>query len=109
VADFTTTREENPLLAGLRLSQTEITSDDSTATHPLRAPLTGAVRIHRDTPLGVRIQITNPRAGYSILISGRLEPIVTNGQLVYADEVLGFTGGVIHYTVFQDGRLVPPP
>ncbi|MFP4552052.1 MAG: hypothetical protein ACLFNT_14695, partial [Spirochaetales bacterium] len=98
----------NALLAGLRLRGAGSTSNDSSATHPVRAPLTGAVRIHLDTSLGVRLQITNPRAGYSILISGAIEPTVTNGQLAYVDDVIGFTRDEVHYTVFRGGRLVAP-
>ncbi|MFP4376492.1 MAG: M23 family metallopeptidase [Spirochaetales bacterium] len=108
VASFGETANENALLAGLRLRGAGSTSNDSSATHPVRAPLTGAVRIHLDTSLGVRLQITNPRAGYSILISGAIEPTVTNGQLAYVDDVIGFTRGEVHYTVFRGGRLVAP-
>ena len=108
VADFKQMSDENPLLGGLRVRAAGALSEGSTATHALRAPLTGAVRIHRDTPLGARIQITNPRAAFSVLISGALEPTVTNDQIVYADDVIGVTRGAIHYTVFRNGRLVEP-
>jgi murein DD-endopeptidase MepM/ murein hydrolase activator NlpD len=105
-ADFAATAAQNPLLAGLRLAPAGASgADGAGGSFPVRATLTGAVRIHRDTRLGVRLQITNPKAGYSVIISGQITSTVEHGQLVYEDDVIGMTAGELHYTVFQNGRL----
>ena len=125
---------ENPLLAGVRLAPRGFEPDavgragdtaaggasaidaphDEQASRarptagrqaPVRATVAGAVRVHRDTSLGLRLQITNARARYSVLISGPIEPVVTTGDVVFADQIIGFASGELHYTIFKDGRL----
>ncbi len=102
--------EQTPLLSGVRIAPRGYNPDrrESARQLAVRATMTGVVRVHRDTPLGLRIQITNGRARFSVLISGVIEPIVTTGELVFADQVIGFAASEIHYTVFQNGRLAGP-
>jgi murein DD-endopeptidase MepM/ murein hydrolase activator NlpD len=104
-ADYDAVIAENPLLAGVRIAPRGAGSGRSVTQAPVRATMTGVVRIHRDTPLGLRMQITNARAGFSILISGPIEPVVTTGSVVFSDQIIGMTRGEIHYTIFQNGRL----
>ena len=133
-ADYDAVAGENPLLAGVRLAPRGFEPDavgragdtaagGASATHaphdeqasrarpaagrqaPVRATVAGAVRVHRDTSLGLRLQITNARARYSVLISGPIEPVVTTGDVVFADQIIGFASGELHYTIFKNGRL----
>lgn len=116
-ADYDAVVRENPLLAGVRIAPRGFAPSPASEAPPLRAgaatarqapvraTLAGAVRVHRDTTLGLRLQITNARARYSVLISGPIEPIVTTGDIVFADQIIGFTAGEVHYTVFYRGRL----
>lgn len=96
---------ENLLLAGVTVAAGE--EGASSASLPVRAPLAGAVRVHTDTPLGMRLQITNARTGYTVIISGEIEPVVSE-RVVYAGQVLGFASGSLHYMVFLDGTPVDP-
>ncbi len=100
--DFEEAGAENPLLAGMTVAPR------SGGRAPVRAPLTGIVRVHADTPLGLRLQITNARAAWSIIISGPIEPVVRHGELVYRESLIGFTDDAIHYMVFHRGRPVDP-
>lgn len=103
VRDFRETGAEDARLAGLLLSS----HSDGDGSVAIRAPLTGLVRIHRDTVLGARIQITNEQARSSVIVSGEIEPTVRGG-IAYADDVVGFVTGPLHYMVFVDGVAVDP-
>ena len=99
---YSEARAANPLLAGITL----VTGGGRRA--PLRAPMTGIARIHLDTPLGLRLQITNARTDWSVIISGDIDPVVRHGELVHGESVIGFAGGPLHYMVFHRGRPVDP-
>ncbi len=95
-------RAANPLLAGV----TVIAREGERV--PVRSPVTGIARVHVDTPLGVRLQITNSHADWSVIISGEIEPLIRHGELVYRESVVGFASGPLHYMVFHRGRPVDP-
>jgi hypothetical protein len=102
VTGYEEASRDNPLLAGITVNPAA-----TAARVPVRATLTGLVRMHRDTPLGTRIQITNARGGWSVLISGAIEPIVRDG-VVYREDIVGFATGPLHYMTFSGGRPVDP-
>ncbi len=99
---FVETAAGNPLLAGTTVAPRR------PGRVAVRAPLTGIVRIHVDTPLGTRMQITNARAGWSVIISGAIAPIVRHGELVYRESLIGFIEGALHYMTFHRGQPVDP-
>jgi hypothetical protein len=109
---------DNPLLAGLTVEPRGLDHRDGgdrpdqtaarSAVIPIRAPMTGIARVHLDTLLGVRLQITNSRSARSLIVSGAIEPGVRTGDLVYADSIVGFARGSVHYMVFAAGRPVDP-
>ncbi len=99
---FVETEAGNPLLAGTTVAPRR------PGRVAVRAPLTGIVRIHVDTPLGTRVQITNARAAWSVIISGAIDPIIRHGELVYRESIVGFTEGPLHYMTFHRGRPVDP-
>jgi len=75
---------------------------------PMRAPMTGIARVHLDTPLGVRVQISNSLSSRSVIMSGRIRPVVQTGELVYGESIVGYVDGPLHYMVFAAGRPVDP-
>ncbi|MFW5738449.1 MAG: M23 family metallopeptidase [Spirochaetota bacterium] len=105
VRDFQQTGAEDARLAGLVLSSTSDGAGDGSAA--IRAPLTGLVRVHRDTALGTRIQITNEHARSSVIVSGEIEA-TARGGIVHAGDVVGFVTGPLHYMVFDSGDAVDP-
>jgi len=106
VRTFAETQAENPLLAGVVVRAPG--SGPSGPAVPVRAPMTGIARVHLDTPLGVRLQITNSRSFRSLIISGAIEPQVRTGELVYADSIVGFVRGELHYMDFFGGVPIDP-
>jgi murein DD-endopeptidase MepM/ murein hydrolase activator NlpD len=99
---FADAKAMNPLLAGITVAAT------GGGRAPVRAPVTGVARIHRDTPLGVRLQITNVHADWSVIISGDIDPLIRHGELVHRESVIGFAGGPLHYMAFHRGQPVDP-
>jgi hypothetical protein len=73
---------------------------------PIRAPLTGEVRVHIATALGTRIQITNRVTSQSVIISGDISPAVSHGEIVYKDMIVGSAEGPLHYMLFEGGSPV---
>ncbi len=106
VRTFRETRAENPLLAGVVVRAPGAGTRGPAV--PVRAPVTGIARVHLDTPLGVRLQITNSRSSRSLIISGTIEPQVRTGELVYADSIVGFARGELHYMDFSAGIPIDP-
>ena len=94
VDTFEQLRTGNPYLAGVTLSGPSSRSPGTSI--PIRAPMTGIARVHLDTPLGVRVQITNGRSSHSLIISGSIDPLVRTGDLVFGDSVVGFVTGPLH-------------
>ena len=103
VQSFEDARSASLLLAGVTLQSLQ------PGPAPVRAPLTGAVRVHRDTVLGVRLQITNARSGWSIILSGDIQPRARTGDIAYRETIVGVITGRLHYMAFQYGAPVSPP
>ncbi len=101
---FAQWRRENPHLAGLTVAATR-----AGRVWPLRSPVTGVVRVHVDTPLGLRLQITNEWAGYTVVVSGPILPTARAGSVVRQGGVIGYAEGPLHYMVFAPGGAPVDP
>lgn len=102
IRPFADARSENRNLAGVTIESL------SSGRVPIRAPLAGEIRIHADTALGTRLQVTNRITNQSVIISGDIAPVVTYGTIVYADMVIGSGVGRIHYMYFDKGVARDP-
>lgn len=103
---FEGARLDNPLLAGVTLHAAA--EEAQWGAYGVRAPMAGVVTIHRDTPLGTRVQITNDSTAFSLMISGAIDSPLASGDLALDGSYLGRARGPLHYMVFRAGTPVDP-
>lgn len=76
------------------------------------SPLTGEVRIMRNTVFGRRVQITNRHTDQTVVVSGMDSFLVSTGDVVRRGDPLGVVessdSGVINVMYFDQGRLRDP-
>ena len=72
------------------------------------SPLTGEVNVHRDTVLGLRVQVTNRHTAQTIVISGLSNTRRVDDVVVRRGEPLGTADGAIHYMLYDRGVITPP-
>lgn len=106
VSTFTDGLRKNRFRAGVSAAPARGAAD---AEYPLRAPLTGMVRIHQDTPMGLRLQITNEWTDYTVIISGDIRPARQMWSVVERGLVMGYARGLVHTMVFRPGGLPVDP
>lgn len=81
------------------------------ATGTVRSPLTGEVRVMRNTIFGLRVQITNRHTDQTVVLSGLTDVRVRTGDAVNRGEILARVeqrGGTLNVMYFDRGRLSDP-
>ncbi len=72
------------------------------------SPVAGEVNVHRDTVLGLRVQVTNRHTGQTVVVSGLRDTHRSDDEVVRRGERLGTADGAIHYMYYDRGIITPP-
>ncbi len=105
IRSFKSSQSVNRDLASIELSPA---SEKTGGSENVVAPMTGEVRVFKDTVLGLRIQITNRHTEQTILLSGLAAVTESTGSVARAGQVVGKAGGPINYMYFDSGVLTDP-
>ncbi|TVR67728.1 MAG: M23 family metallopeptidase [Spirochaetaceae bacterium] len=98
IRDFETLRARNRDTASV-----EVALEGS-----LVSPLTGEVRVMRNTIFGRRVQVTNRHTDQTLVFSGLESFSVRTGDTVERGDPLGWNRGVMNVMYFDRGRLRDP-
>ena len=66
------------------------------------------MNVHRDTVLGLRVQVTNRHTDQTIVVSGLDDTHRIDDEVVRRGDRLGTTDGAIHYMRYDRGIITPP-
>ena len=72
------------------------------------SPLAGEVNVHRDTVLGLRVQVTNLHTAQTIVISGLSDTQRVDDEVVRRGDRLGAAEGAVHYMLYDRGVITLP-
>jgi len=108
MSTFGQTRALDRDLASVELCPNEDPPQGGNVLIPINAPLTGEVRVFRNTVLGLRVQVTNRHTDQTIVLSGLAMSSVRTGMVVSAGSRIGYTLGAIDYMYFDSGTLTDP-